>query len=176
MTRKKKAPSGSGSGGSKRGASNVDFAAVERLVRLMNENDLYEVEVVSGADQKVRLSRRPPQSSSVPAMHAAPMVGHAPMPLAHPAPAAAAAPAKPSNANEFISPMVGTFYRAPAPEAPPYVNIGDTVGPDTVICLIEAMKVMNEIRAETSGKVVDILVENGEAVEFGQPLFLIQKS
>jgi acetyl-CoA carboxylase biotin carboxyl carrier protein len=70
--------------------------------------------------------------------------------------------------------MVGTFYRAPAPDADPFVDVGDTIGPDTVVCIIEAMKVMNEIKAETSGTVLEVLVENGEPVEFGQPLFLLK--
>ncbi len=163
----------------KRAAGDVDLGTIERLVRLMNENDLYELEVVSGPDHKVRLSRRPPGALPVYAppmatsMHGMQMHAGPPAP-SHPS--ASEAPAKASDATEFLSPMVGTFYRAPAPEAPPYVNIGDTVGADTVICLIEAMKVMNEIKAETAGKIVDILVENGEAVEFGQPLFLIKKS
>lgn len=149
----------------------VDLGTIERLVRLMNENDLLEVEVVAGPDHKVRLSRRPP-AGAMP-IDSAPS-GLTPPPVAG-SPGSAAVAAKPTDASEFPSPMVGTFYRAPAPEAPPYVNIGDKVGAETVICLIEAMKVMNEIKAEVAGTIVDILVENGEAVEFGQPLFLIKK-
>ena len=70
--------------------------------------------------------------------------------------------------------MVGTFYRAASPDADPFVEVGQSVGDDTVICIIEAMKVMNEVKAETNGKIVEVLVENGEPVEFGQPLFLIE--
>jgi acetyl-CoA carboxylase biotin carboxyl carrier protein len=91
-------------------------------------------------------------------------------------PEAAAPPAKDANIHEFKSPMVGTFYRAPSPESPPYVTEGDRVSKEAVLCIIEAMKVMNEIKAEISGEIVEILVENGEAVEFGQPLFLIRTS
>jgi acetyl-CoA carboxylase biotin carboxyl carrier protein len=75
---------------------------------------------------------------------------------------------------EFKSPMVGTIYRAAAPDAQPFVKVGDRVVPETTLCLIEAMKVMNEIKAETSAEVVEILVQNGEAVEFGQPLLLLR--
>lgn len=78
------------------------------------------------------------------------------------------------NIKEILSPMVGTFYRAPSPESPPYIQKGKTVDPDDVLCIIEAMKVMNEIKAEMSGKIVDILVENGESVEFNQPIFRIE--
>jgi len=75
---------------------------------------------------------------------------------------------------EIASPMVGTFYRAPTPDADPFVNVGDRVAPDQVVCIIEAMKVMNEIKAEAEGEVVRVLVENGESVEYGQPLMVIR--
>ena len=101
-------------------------------------------------------------------------------------PLAASPVATPAAANEpvevadpdltpFPSPMVGTFYRAPSPEADMYVKEGDSVGPDSTLCIIEAMKVFNEIKAESSGRVTEILVDNGEAVEYGQPLFMIRK-
>jgi acetyl-CoA carboxylase biotin carboxyl carrier protein len=90
--------------------------------------------------------------------------------------APAAAPAEtPVNGEKITSPMVGTFYRSPAPDADPYVEIGARVEEDSVLCIIEAMKVMNEIKAEIRGTIVEILVENGEPVEFGQPLFVIKK-
>jgi acetyl-CoA carboxylase biotin carboxyl carrier protein len=93
-----------------------------------------------------------------------------------PAPAAnpAGAPAKAQDTVEIKSPMVGTFYRAAAPEADPFVTIGQEVTEDTTVCIIEAMKVMNEIKAEVRGEVVAVLVENGEPVEFGQPLILLK--
>jgi acetyl-CoA carboxylase biotin carboxyl carrier protein len=75
---------------------------------------------------------------------------------------------------KIVSPMVGTFYRAPAPDAPPYVQVGDKVTERTVVCIVEAMKLMNEIEAEVSGEIVDILVENGQLVEYGQPMFLVK--
>jgi acetyl-CoA carboxylase biotin carboxyl carrier protein len=94
-----------------------------------------------------------------------------------PAPAAAAQPAADEGQIVLIkSPMVGTFYTAPSPEAAPYVKVGDHVGPDTTICIVEAMKVFNEIPAETSGKIVAVLVENGDPVEYGQPLFKVDTS
>jgi acetyl-CoA carboxylase biotin carboxyl carrier protein len=80
------------------------------------------------------------------------------------------------NVHEIRSPIVGTFYRAPAPDADPYVNIGDTISSGTVLCIIEAMKLMNEIESDVSGKIVKILVENGKPVEYNQPLFQIQVS
>ena len=101
----------------------------------------------------------------------------APVSVIAPAPVAAAAPAPAAdNANRITidSPLVGTLYRAPSPEAAPFVKVGDKVTPDTVVCIVEAMKVMNEIKAEKSGVIRDILVENGSAVEFGQPLFVIE--
>jgi acetyl-CoA carboxylase biotin carboxyl carrier protein len=95
------------------------------------------------------------------------------------APAAAApeAPARKETIGTPIpSPMVGTFYRAGSPEAEPFVSVGKRISPDTVLCIIEAMKVMNEIKSEVSGEILEVLVENGEPVEFGQPLFLVKTS
>jgi len=108
---------------------------------------------------------------------AAPVSVVAAAPAAAPAAAAPAAPAAAeSNAKRVTidSPLVGTLYRAPSPDAAPFVKVGDKVTPDTVVCIVEAMKVMNEIKAEKSGIIRDILVENGSAVEFGQPLFVIE--
>ena len=110
--------------------------------------------------------------------------GHAPVPVAHAAPApvaaaaapaaAAAAPAAASNLKEIKSPMVGTFYSSPSPEAAPFVSVGQTVTPDTVVCIIEAMKVMNEIKAEVSGTIAEIGADNGKPVQFGQALFRVK--
>jgi acetyl-CoA carboxylase biotin carboxyl carrier protein len=103
-----------------------------------------------------------------------------PAPVAQATPAAAAAApaasssAKETNGVEIPSPMVGTFYRSPSPDASPYVEVGDRIGKDSPICIVEAMKVMNEIKAEVEGEILEILVQNGEPVEFGQPLFLIR--
>jgi acetyl-CoA carboxylase biotin carboxyl carrier protein len=126
------------------------------------------------------------QMVAVPQVVAAPVPAQAPAPIPGPAPAPAPAPAEAAPAPEapkadecpgcveIRAPIVGTFYRAPAPDAPPYVKEGDRVEKGQVLCIIEAMKLMNEIESEVSGIVRKILVENGEPVEYGQPLFLIQ--
>ena len=88
---------------------------------------------------------------------------------------AAGPEARPANVTEFKSPLVGTFYRSAKPDSDPFVNVGDEVGTEKVLCIIEAMKVMNEIKAEMNGVVREILVKNGQAVEFGEPMFLIEK-
>jgi acetyl-CoA carboxylase biotin carboxyl carrier protein len=149
----------------------MDIAELKKLVRLMNENDLVELEIAEqGAT--VRLKKAAPVTH----LHAAPPML---LPAAGVAPAAApavpAAPAGPPPGTEEIrSPIVGTFYRSSSPETPPYVNVGDRVKPDSVVCIIEAMKVMNEIKAERGGEVIEVLVENGEAVEFDQPMFRVK--
>jgi acetyl-CoA carboxylase biotin carboxyl carrier protein len=165
-------------------SASSSFPEVEELVQLMDRHGLLEVDWETGADgtRRVRVSR---------AGHAAPAgpvhVGLAPMPAVQPAPSAAAAgsaPSKPApppahsteGLHIFKSPMVGTFYRAPSPEAAPFVSVGDKIDEHSTVCIIEAMKVMNEITPDKSGEVVSIEVENGEAVEFGQPLFLIRAS
>jgi acetyl-CoA carboxylase biotin carboxyl carrier protein len=95
---------------------------------------------------------------------------------AAPAPAAEAAPADPdAGLHKITSPIVGTFYRAPGPDKPPYVSEGSNVSPDTTVCIVEAMKLMNEIQAEVSGEIVKVYVENGQPVEYGQPLFGVRK-
>jgi len=146
--------------------SDEEIARLERLLALMNEHGLTELEL--GQDgRSVRMSKAGPATYAVGAPLAAP--------AGNPA-AAPAAPAKAKAAGEpFLSPMVGTFYRAASPEAKAFVMEGDLVKADSTLCIIEAMKVMNEIKAEKPGKVLQILVENGEAVEYGQPLFLIQR-
>ncbi len=146
--------------------SDEEVARLERLLELMHEHGLTELEI--GLDgRSVRMSKAGPATYAVGA------------PLAAPAGNPAAAPAAPAKAkaagDPFLSPMVGTFYRAASPEAKAFVMEGDLVKADSTLCIIEAMKVMNEIKAEKPGKVLQILVENGEAVEYGQPLFLIQR-
>lgn len=164
------------SGGSNAGDV-FDVRKVRRLVELMHEYELGEIDLKQG-EQRIRLRKHqepvlaPPPPSLVapaPAAQAAPP----PAPAAASA-AAAEAAAEPANARYVASPMVGTFYTAASPDAPPFVKVGDQVGPDTVVCIIEAMKVFNEISAECSGKVTAMLVENGDAVEFGQKLFQVE--
>ena len=151
-----------------------DVRRVRRLVELMQEFELAEIDLRQ-ADQRIRL--RKDQDPVV-------MPGYAPAPVASPAPVAASAPAPgsgaapppstaPADAKYITSPMVGTFYTSANPDTPPFVKIGDQVGPESVVCIVEAMKVFNEIPAEISGKIVAVLVENGAAVEFGQKLFRV---
>lgn len=157
------------SGGGGNSGDIFDVKRIRRLVELMNEHELSEIDLRQ-ADQRIRLRKG-----------GEPLVTMAPhRPLAEAAPAPQAAGGAPAGTVEdaqhlaFIkSPMVGTFYAAPSPEAPPFVKVGDHVGPQTTVCVIEAMKVFNEIPAEVSGKVLAALVENGAPVEFGQPLFKI---
>lgn len=148
---------------------------IKTIVKLMSENDLTEFKIEAEAYQLC--IRRGSSAAPAPVMvQAAPAAVHAaPAPAAIPAPAAApaVAPAPAAKLLTIDSPIVGTFYRAASPEAAPFVKVGDKITPDTVIGIIEAMKVMNEIKAEKSGTVKDILVGNGEPVEYGQPLIVI---
>lgn len=150
----------------------MDFDQVRKILELMEANKLVEFEYESeGTRIKLRRSddRAP---ASVPVVY--PPSIPAPAAVAS-APATPVAPAKSDSVVEFKSPLVGTFYRAPRPDADPYVNVGDEVQPDKVLCIVEAMKMMNEIKAEMNGVVREILVKNGQAVEFGEVLFLIEK-
>ena len=156
---------------------------IQQLAKILRDSDLGEI-LVEEEGIRIRLRKTAPAKGreyvTLPPMAAAPMA----MPVPAPAPVAAAsatapaaaAPAAEAGLVPFLSPMVGTFYRSPSPDREAFVQAGSRVNPDTTLCIIEAMKVMNEIKAEISGEVVDVLVENGEAVEYGQPLFLIKKS
>ncbi|MCC6407299.1 MAG: acetyl-CoA carboxylase biotin carboxyl carrier protein [Planctomycetes bacterium] len=159
----------------------MDIKQLQRLVALMQRGEITELEVDDNKNGlRVRLKRGTEQpASNAPVVHvtqgaAAPVALPLAAAIAPLAEAAAPAAAKEPAGKPFPSPMVGTYYRAPSPEAEPFVRVGTRVDPETVVCIIEAMKVMNEIRAETSGEIVELLVENGEPVEFGQPLFLIK--
>jgi acetyl-CoA carboxylase biotin carboxyl carrier protein len=155
---------------------------ISALLEMMKENDIVELELEEG-EFSVALRKQGAfvpamqQMAAMPAMQPMPMMQQpaaAAAPAAAPAPAAAAA--NDPGVGQIKSPIVGTFYRAPSPEAPSFVQEGDTVKKDTVVCIIEAMKIMNEIRAEADGKIEKVLVESGEPVEYGQPLFLIRKA
>ena len=156
----------------------IDIRKLKELVRLMVANDLTELDLRDD-QQQVTVKRGGPEAVPMVQQTAVP-VAAAPAPA--PAPAAPAAPAEPAAAppaeDEGLvpieSPMVGTFYAKASPEKPAFVNVGDTVGDGTTVCLIEAMKIFNEIKAGQSGSIAKILVQNGEAVEFGQPLFLVK--
>ena len=151
-----------------------DLQKIEELIEIMRRNGLVEVEIKHG-DDKIFLKRSEPQSAAGKAITVVPMAR----------PDASAAPIHPNEAQalsaedltakqglvEIKSPLIGTFYATPSPDSQPYVEIGSQVDAQTVVCIIEAMKVMNEIKAEIHGKIVEILVSNGQAVEYGQVLF-----
>ncbi|MCE5327119.1 MAG: acetyl-CoA carboxylase biotin carboxyl carrier protein [Planctomycetaceae bacterium] len=151
----------------------MDIKQIKLLVHLMVENDLSELDIADG-EAKVRLRRGPAGSVQ--------MVPQAPMPMMTPQAASAAAAtsaeapkaAPAGNLIEIKSPMVGTFYAAPSPDSDPYIKIGAVVSDNSVACIIEAMKVMNEIKAECSGTITEICVKNAQPVEFGQVLFRVK--
>jgi len=153
-----------------------DVRKVRRLVELMNEYDLSEIDLRQGP-QRVRL-RRGPETVTVSASPAVGIPHAGPAPMAGGAGGSAAVPnanaIDESKFNLIRSPMVGTFYAAANPDSAPFVKVGDQVGTETTVCVIEAMKVFNEIPAECSGRIVAMLAENGEPVEFGQPLFRVE--
>ncbi len=150
-----------------------DVKKIRRLVQLMEEHGLTEIDLEQG-EQRIRLRRH---SEVQAAPGAPPAQAVAPPAVAPPAQSAPAAPAaEAANMVAIKSPMVGTFYAAQNPDSPPFVKVGDHVGKDTPVCIVEAMKVFNEIPAGVSGKIVAVLVENGEPVEYGQPLFRVDTS
>jgi len=146
----------------------MDLRDVKRLVHLMDLHGLTEVEL-EDEGRRVRLKKGYDGHSMVPAPVMTPLPA-APVPAAE---GPAAPPAAPRG-TEIRSPMVGTFYRSPSPEAAAFVEVGDVLHKDTVVCIIEAMKVMNEIKSDVEGEVLAVLAQNGEAVEFDQPLFLVK--
>jgi acetyl-CoA carboxylase biotin carboxyl carrier protein len=160
----------------------MDIAYLEKIMQLFDESTLTELEIEEEGTQ-IRLARK----AEAPAH---PMLQYAPpMPMAY-GPQTASAPAAPAQASaapaapavngtsskqhEIKSPIVGTFYRAPSPDADPYVQVGQQIGAGTTVCIIEAMKLMNEIESDASGKIVKINVENGQPVEYGQTLMVIE--
>ncbi len=158
----------------------MQIRLIQRLIALMQKGDVTELELEdSSAGLRVRLRRGPEAQAGGAALVHVTQAGATPgpLPVQTPAPgvaeSASALVAVPAG-TPFPSPMVGTFYRASSPDAQPFAQVGASFGPDTTLCIIEAMKVMNEIKAESSGRVIQILVQNGEPVEFGQPLFLVQ--
>ena len=152
-----------------------DVRKIRRLIELMNDHDLQEMDLRQG-DTRIQLRR-----AGDPVIAGSPVVGppptQAPVAPAAPTPAAVTPPAAPAddpNATVVKSPMVGTFYAASDPDSAPYVKVGDPIGKETTVCIVEAMKVFNEIQAEVAGTITAVLVENGEPVEFGQPLFKVK--
>ena len=152
----------------------VDLKTLRQLIKLMVDNDLTELDIqAEGGPVKLKRNSQGTVTHMVPSGIAQPAPMHTASAPASPAGTAPqAAPA--DNGVTIDSPMVGTFYTASSPDAKPFANVGDRVDEDTVVCIIEAMKVFNEIKAEVSGTIEKVLVENGQAVEFGQPLFTVK--
>ena len=151
----------------------MDIRKVKKLIELLEESGIAEIEIKEG-EEAVRISRMPTgvHAHMQPAMMQAPAAVAAP--AAVPAAAAPAVPARRASEHVVAAPMVGTFYASASPGAKPFVEIGSEVKEGQVLCIIEAMKMMNQIESERAGKVVAVLAKNGEPVEFGQPLFAIE--
>ncbi len=155
----------------------MDINLLKKLIKMVEQSEVTEFTVQEG-ELKVKISKNSKQTSQV---HLQPMGDYyypAGMQSQTPQPVEAKPATAPDQTqtkfHEIKSPIVGTFYRAPAPDADPYVQVGDMVSPSSVLCIVEAMKLMNEIECDTSGKIVKILVENATPVEYNQPLFLIE--
>ncbi len=163
----------------------MDLRLIKRIIKLVEESEINELEVEEG-DLRISICKQGPvtllSSENAPtALPSSPQIAQS---SAQPSPSSSAESGAPSAGGEenhgdksgivIPSPMVGTFYRSPSPEDPAFAQVGSVVEPDTVVCILEAMKVMNEIKAGVSGKVVEVLVENGNPVEFGQPLFRVE--
>lgn len=161
----------------------MDLKVIKSLLNLISDSDVNEVSIEEG-DFKIKIKKQPDvisKGGSAPVYMPAPPVAEVTVPQspapAAPAPAPAAPPAAPaasSNTTVIKSPIVGTFYASPSPSDPAFVKAGDTISKGDVLCIVEAMKIMNEIEAEVSGKIVKVLVENSQPVEYDQPLFEIE--
>ena len=150
----------------------MDIRKVKKLIELLEESNIDEIEIKEG-EESVRISRNSAQFAVAAAAAAAAPPPYAPPPPVAAAPAAEPAPAPVAAGHVVNSPMVGTFYRSPSPTSPPFIEVGQTVKIGDVVCIIEAMKMMNQIEADKAGTIGAILVESGEPVEFDQPLFSI---
>jgi acetyl-CoA carboxylase biotin carboxyl carrier protein len=160
----------------------MDFRQIQDLIKMINKSNIGEL-TIEEKDFKITIKQKKDEKvtyAQAPAMQAAPVyaapVQHAPAQVTSVAPAAEspAASAKTDNLLTIKSPMIGTFYRRPSPDKPIFAEIGDDVNPGKVVCIIEAMKLFNEIESEISGKIVKILVEDASPVEYDQPLFLVE--
>ena len=152
----------------------MDIRKVKKLIELLEESGIAEIEIREG-EESVRISRQHPNAPMMPMTYMMPPAGQATAAPAA-APAVSAEPAKPvaPSGHTVKSPMVGTFYRSASPGAKPFVDVGQSVSAGETLCIIEAMKMLNQIESDKAGKVVAILVENGQPVEYGQPLFVIE--
>lgn len=147
----------------------MEHRELKKLVQLMNDNGLVELEIERDGERVHLRKAGPPVATAYAGMPMGAPPGAVPTPVAE-----ETAP-EPEGAT-IDSPMVGTFYRRPSPDSDPYVNVGDHIDDESVVCLVEAMKVNNEIKAELSGEILEVLVEDGEPVEYGQPLFRVRVS
>ena len=157
----------------------MDIQEIKQLIKIVEKSDIGEIELVE-AGTKIRISKNSKLDarSLANGMNQPVYVQSTAPAAAAPAPAAAPAAEEKAPGRDYLevrSPMVGTFYRSPAPDADPYVDVGDTVSPGSPLCIIEAMKLMNEIESEHSGKIARIMVDNSQPVEYNQVLFLIEK-
>ena len=155
----------------------MDIRKIKKLIELLEESGIAEIEIKEG-EEALRISRMPPTSASHPLPHVASLPLTPPLqssPKAS-APTASEATALKAKGNEHVitAPMVGTFYGAPSPGAKPFIEIGDEIKVGQVLCIIEAMKMMNQIEADKAGRVTSIMARNGDPVEFGQPLFDVE--
>ena len=153
----------------------MDIRKIKKLIELLEESGLAEIEITEG-EESVRIARNAPAAQVLTQYAAAPAPVAAAAPVQAAAPATSAAAQAPAARDENLvtAPMVGTFYASPAPGAKSFVEVGQEVRVGQVLCIIEAMKMMNQIESERAGKVVAVLAKNGEPVEFGQPLFAIE--
>jgi acetyl-CoA carboxylase biotin carboxyl carrier protein len=151
----------------------VDIKDIKAIIDLMRKNSVSEFELEK-QDFKIRLKRGTNGGGTPTSLEEMPVVGYQQSVLLAGGALSAQAPQLVINEVDIKSPMIGTFYRAPSPESGSYVEVGTEVTPDTVVCIIEAMKVMNEIKAEAKGVITQVMVENAKPVEFGQPLFKIR--
>lgn len=159
----------------------MEFEEIRQIVELMDEHNLslfhleregINLKLKKGVETEELLPLIQAQAAAV-AAASAPALAAVPAPAGGGAPSATESPLEATNEKEIASPMVGTFYRAPSPEAGPYVNVGDEVSDESVVCIVEAMKVMNEIKSEIKGRITKVLVDDGTPVQYGQPLFLV---
>ena len=157
----------------------MDIRKIKKLIELLEESGIAEIEIKEG-EEAVRISRMPAATSAAHQpqgahLAALPSAGAgAPAAAAEAAAAAAAAPKPKPNEHVITAPMVGTFYASPSPGAKPFVEIGDEIKVGQVLCIIEAMKMMNQIEADRAGRVASVMARNGDPVEFGQPLFVVE--
>ncbi|TXR51981.1 acetyl-CoA carboxylase biotin carboxyl carrier protein [Reinekea thalattae] len=151
----------------------MDIRKVKKLIELLEESNIDEIEIAEG-EESIRISRNSRLAAAAPLQYAAAPVSAPAAEVAVPAaPVAEAAPAADNSVNAVKSPMVGTFYRSPSPTSPSFIEVGQQVSAGDTICIVEAMKMMNQIEADRSGTVTAILVEDGSPVEFDQPLITI---